>query len=264
MEGKRNKEQSGKTNKMNPVSWYFDIPVISRLYLTVAATTTALCSLEIISPLSLYFNFKLIVGKGEIWRLFTNFVFFGMPGLDFLFHMYFLLRYCKLLEDNSFRGRTADFLYLLMFGMFSMSLIAPFLNIPFYGSSLTFMMVYIWARRNEHVRMSFLGLFPFQASYLPWVLLSFSLLLTGGSATQSVIVDSIGIVVGHVYFFVDDILPEIARIRGYERSVVSLRAPRFFKALVNSVIAVANYIINTDNADDIEMVENGMQNFMAQ
>ncbi|ONK75901.1 uncharacterized protein A4U43_C03F21760 [Asparagus officinalis] len=31
--------------------------------------------------------------------------------LDFLFHMFFLARYCKLLEENSFRGRTADFLY---------------------------------------------------------------------------------------------------------------------------------------------------------
>ncbi|ONK67829.1 uncharacterized protein A4U43_C05F4220 [Asparagus officinalis] len=31
--------------------------------------------------------------------------------LDFLFHMFFLARYCKLLEENSFRGRTANFLY---------------------------------------------------------------------------------------------------------------------------------------------------------
>ncbi|XP_020254185.1 uncharacterized protein LOC109831263 [Asparagus officinalis] len=31
--------------------------------------------------------------------------------LDFLFHMFFLARYCKLLEENSFRGWTADFLY---------------------------------------------------------------------------------------------------------------------------------------------------------
>ncbi|ONK66400.1 uncharacterized protein A4U43_C06F7450 [Asparagus officinalis] len=34
--------------------------------------------------------------------------------LNFLFHMFFLARYCKLLEENSFRGRTADFLYSLL------------------------------------------------------------------------------------------------------------------------------------------------------
>ena len=37
-------------------------------------------------------------------------------GLDFLFHMFFLARYCRLLEEGSFRGRTADFFYMLVFG----------------------------------------------------------------------------------------------------------------------------------------------------
>lgn len=46
--------------------------------------------------------------------------------------------------------------------------------------------------------MSFLGLFPFTAPYLPWVLLSFSILL-GNSATT----DLIGIVVGHIYYFLE-------------------------------------------------------------
>lgn len=78
----------------------------------------------------------------------------------------------------------------------ALQLAAPFVNIHFLGSPLTFMMVYLWGRRNEHVRMSFLGLFPFTAPYLPWVLLSFSILL-GNSATT----DLIGIVVGHIYYF---------------------------------------------------------------
>lgn len=77
-------------------------------------------------------------------------------------------------------------------------LVAPFVNIHFLGSSLTFMMVYVWGRRNEHVRMSFLGLFPFTAPYLPWVLFSFSILL-GNSATT----DLIGIIVGHMYYFLE-------------------------------------------------------------
>jgi Derlin-2/3 len=76
--------------------------------------------------------------------------------------------------------------------------VAPFVNIHFLGSSLTFMMVYLWGRRNEHVRMSFLGLFPFTAPYLPWVLFSFSILL-GNSATT----DLIGIIVGHIYYFLE-------------------------------------------------------------
>ncbi|RLN74880.1 hypothetical protein BBJ28_00005288 [Nothophytophthora sp. Chile5] len=132
-------------------------------------------------------------------------MFFGLFSLDFLFHMYFVVRYCRLLEEGSFRGRTADFVYMLLLGALVMivsprytQLVAPFVNIHFLGSSLTFMMVYLWGRRNEHVRMSFLGLFPFTAPYLPWVLFSFSILL-GNSATT----DLIGIIVGHIYYFLE-------------------------------------------------------------
>jgi Derlin-2/3 len=117
---------------------------------------------------------------------------------------------------------------------------------PFLGSSLAFMMVYVWARRNDDVRMSFLGLFTFRAPFLPcvlrqlpspshpipshpipsrpipshpipsrpvasssspslfgrWVLLGFSVLL-GNSPS----VDLMGIAVGHLYFFLDDVYP---------------------------------------------------------
>ena len=41
------------------------------------------------------------------------------------------------------------------------------------------MMVYVWGRggENANVRMSLLGLYNFNAPYLPWVLLAFSLCL---------------------------------------------------------------------------------------
>ena len=50
--------------------------------------------------------------------------------------------------------------------------------------------------------MSFLGLFQFRAPYLPWVLLGFSLLL-GNSPS----IDLMGIVVGHVYYYCEDVFP---------------------------------------------------------
>ena len=51
------------------------------------------------------------------------------------------------------------------------------------------MLVYVWSRRNPMIRMNFFGLITFQAPYLPWVLLAFSLLLG-----NSVIVDLMGTV----------------------------------------------------------------------
>eukprot|EP00112_Aurelia_sp_Birch-Aquarium-sp1_P002151 Seg1232.21 transcript_id=Seg1232.21/GoldUCD/mRNA.D3Y31 product=Derlin-2 protein_id=Seg1232.21/GoldUCD/D3Y31 len=42
----------------------------------------------------------------------------------------------------------------------------------------------------------------FQAPYLPWVLLGFSLMLG-----NSIIVDIMGIGVGHIYYFLEDVFP---------------------------------------------------------
>lgn len=154
------------------------------------------------SPFKLYFDARAICVKLQLWRLITNFFFFGPFGLDFLFHMFFLVRYSRLLEEGSFRMRSADFLFMLLFGAGCMTLWAPFLNIQFLGSSLTFMMVYVWGRRNESVRMSFLGVFQFTAPYLPWVLLAFSVLL-GNSPTT----DLLGIGAGHLYYFFEDVYP---------------------------------------------------------
>ena len=151
----------------DPLEWYNEIPVVSRLYLTGSFITTAACALDLVSPFSLYFNFKLIFHKGQVhallcftgtlgsslttltlfvvqvWRLFTNFLFFGTFSLDFIFHMYFLyvnpaklspvrdctvtrpfcarVRYCRLLEEGSFRGRTADFVWMLFLGWLVMT-----------------------------------------------------------------------------------------------------------------------------------------------
>jgi len=80
--------------------WYLEIPIITRVYLTTSVVTTAACALELVSPFSLYFNAQLVVYKFQVWRLLTNFFFFGALGLDFLFHMFFLVRYCRLLEEG--------------------------------------------------------------------------------------------------------------------------------------------------------------------
>jgi Derlin-2/3 len=92
---------------------------------------------------------------------------------------------------GSFRNRSADFLWMLLFGGTLLTLMAPLASIEFLGSSLTFMMVYVWGRRHPYVTLSFLGIFTFTAPYLPWVLLGFSLML--GSSPK---VDLLGMVAG--------------------------------------------------------------------
>jgi Derlin-2/3 len=143
--------------------------------------------------------------------------------VDFIFHVFFMIRYSRMLEEGSFRNRSADFLYMLLFGAGLLCIIGPYVKLHFLGSALTFMMVYVWARRNPHVRMSFLGLFNFNAPYLPWVLLVFALLLNNMLPT----VDLLGIIVGHVYYFLEDVYPLLLGQR-------LLRTPKLLKLLLDN------------------------------
>eukprot|EP01120_Amphizonella_sp_Union-15-10_P014715 TRINITY_DN7236_c0_g1_i2.p1 TRINITY_DN7236_c0_g1~~TRINITY_DN7236_c0_g1_i2.p1 ORF type:complete len:242 (-),score=40.70 TRINITY_DN7236_c0_g1_i2:71-751(-) len=186
-----------------------NLPVVTKWYTTACVLTTLAVFLDLVNILDLYLNFEL-VGRGQVWRLFTNFFFYGKFGLGFIFHMVFLVRHSQLSEENSFRGRTADYLFMWIFGasillfidfMFWYTQIAA--NPLFLGPSLAFMVVYVWARRNPQVRMSFLGLFTFNAPYLPWVILGLEVLIDQGGS----IFDVMGIAVGHLYYFLEDIYP---------------------------------------------------------
>mmetsp|Transcript_32914 Transcript_32914/g.84984 ORF Transcript_32914/g.84984 Transcript_32914/m.84984 type:complete len:239 (-) Transcript_32914:25-741(-) len=217
--------------------WFYSVPPVTRFYIIASVATTAAVSTSIVTPLQLYLNFSL-VAKGEvsavelpspksrrskatpqigrkqsisfffcsrihqIWRLVTTFFYFGDFKIDFFFHMFFLARYSRGLEEGNFRGRSADYLWMLILGATVMLCIAPFLRLPFLSYCLTFMMIYVWARRNEHNRLLFLGVLDFDAPYLPYVFCAFSYFFGG-----SVIVDVIGIVVGHIYYFLCDVYP---------------------------------------------------------
>jgi hypothetical protein len=133
-------------NGGDPLEWYNEIPVVSRVYLTLSFVTTAACALDLVSPFSLYFNYKLIVDKGQFWRLFTNFFFFGMFSVDFLFHMYFLVRYSRLLEDGYFRGRTADFLFMLLVG-------ATVMTVHLFSLSLYFVQICIHTHTHTYIHV---------------------------------------------------------------------------------------------------------------
>ena len=50
----------------DPWSWYTEIPVVSRMYLTASVATTAACALDLVSPFSLYYNYKLILFKTSV------------------------------------------------------------------------------------------------------------------------------------------------------------------------------------------------------
>ncbi|XP_069613190.1 derlin-3 isoform X2 [Ranitomeya imitator] len=178
------------------------IPVVTRAYTVACLITTAAVQMELVSPLQIYFNPDLIFKRLQIWRLVTNFLYFGQLGFSLVFKMIFTYRYCKMLEETSFRGRTADFVFMFLFGGLVITVFGLFVNLFFMGQAFTLMLVYIWCRRNPSVQINILGILTVQAPYMPWVLLALSLL-----GDDSVLVDALGIAAGHIYYFLEDVFP---------------------------------------------------------
>uniref|UniRef100_A0A1B6MPE4 Derlin n=1 Tax=Graphocephala atropunctata TaxID=36148 RepID=A0A1B6MPE4_9HEMI len=210
---------------------YLQIPVVTRAYTTACVLTTLAVQLDLVSPFQLYFNPILIINQYQAWRLVTTFLFFGTIGFNFIFNMIFTYRYCRMLEEGSFRGKTADFVLMFLFGGACMTIFAFFINLLFLGQAFTIMLVYIWSRRNPFTRMSFFGILNFNAPYLPWVLLGFSVLLG-----NPVWVDLMGMIVGHCYYFMEDVFPN--QTGGFR----ILNTPQFLKSLFDTPADDADYV----------------------
>lgn len=100
--------------------WYYDVPVVTRLWTTASVITSVLVQCQIVTPFQLFYSFSAVWGKRQYWRLITTFLYFGPLSLDFMFHLFFMSRYSRNLEESSFRGMTADFAWLIFLGAVSL------------------------------------------------------------------------------------------------------------------------------------------------
>ncbi|XP_072863021.1 derlin-3 isoform X7 [Chlorocebus sabaeus] len=130
---------------------FLQVPAVTRAYTAACVLTTAAVQLELLSPFQLYFNPHLVFRKFQVWRLVTNFLFFGPLGFSFFFNILFVFRYCRMLEEGSFRGRTADFVFMFLFGGVLMTLLGFLGSLFFLGQALMAMLVYVWSRRSPRM-----------------------------------------------------------------------------------------------------------------
>lgn len=113
-----------------------------------------------------------------------------------------LYRYSTALETTIYEGRKADYIFFLLFC--SVLLIASTAVYPsvILGHGLLSSLLYLWSRKNPDLVLTLLFGIRIKAIYLPWAMCGFKM-LQGGSP----IIDLIGIVVGHVWYFVTDLYP---------------------------------------------------------
>ncbi|GAA5849099.1 hypothetical protein JCM8547_006444 [Rhodosporidiobolus lusitaniae] len=192
-----------------------DIPPITKAYLLGAVGTSVAVQCGFVMPLQLYFTWRSAIENGQVWRLATCFLYWGPLSLDFFFHLFFFMRYSKMLEESTFAGRRADYVWLLLVSCTLLLVLSPLSPSPFLSSPLSFTLVYLWSRLNPLVRLSLFGIITITAPYLPYALCLFSWALAsgggggggyGGGAGAGwglgvIVSDLLGIAAGHWWYF---------------------------------------------------------------
>ena len=120
-------------------------------------------------------------------------------------------------------GNVADYAWMLTVGALVLHAISWAMGFPRLLSFALFMMViYVWSRRHPGEQATFY-MFRVEAQYLPWVMLAFNFVVGG-----DIVSDLLGIAAGHVYYFVQEVLPTTeSPLKGYRL----LQTPGFMYSL---------------------------------
>ena len=158
-----------------------------------------------------------------MWRPVTCLFFYPLSpktGFHFLINLYFLYNYrclfaskilvntifCSLrLETGVFDGRPADYFFMLLFNWVLAIIVALFMSIPFIMDPMVMSILYVWCQLNKDTIVNFWFGTQFKAMYLPWVLFGFNMIIAGGG-----VMELVGILIGHMYFFLMFKYPQVS------------------------------------------------------
>jgi len=188
-----------------PEQWYKNLPILTRIGLTVIFAVTVLVQLEILNPELLFLQWPLIINKLQVWRLFTSCIFFGTFSMQFVFKLYFFVSFSSKLERNEIFNQPGDYLFFLIVQILMLDVISVVLawpsGFPTLGPSLTFAIIYYWSRREPYAQLSFFS-FSIKGYQFPFCLVAFQLLMGG-----SIWADLLGLASGHIYYFIKEVVP---------------------------------------------------------
>jgi derlin-1 len=175
--------------------WFRRIPLLTKYWFSASIIVPLTAKLGLVSVRSLLLDYSSLVHGFQIWRPLTALLYFP-TGFPYLLNIYFLYNYSTQLETGVFDGRPADYLFLLLFNWICLVLVALMIGLPLIMSPMILSILYVWCQFNRDQIVQFWFGTQFKAMYLPWVLALFNIVL-GGSGFYELL----GILVGHVYFF---------------------------------------------------------------
>ncbi len=195
------------------------IPPLTRLLLLCSIGISALVSLDLVSPLKLYFNWPLIWNKHEYWRLVTSLLFRGtFSSVHTFFDFFMFYRHSSWLERIEFGNKPADYIVFFWFGCVNLIFWAYALGLQFLAHGVSAMIFYYFARKNPNAQFSFFGFLQFRGCFLPFFIICLTV-MTGQDPT----IELLGNLIGHIYFYTMCVVPLIPETE----DVKVLKSPQF-------------------------------------
>ncbi|XP_015602202.1 derlin-1 [Cephus cinctus] len=187
-------------------NWFNSLPIFTRYWLLLTGVFTLLGRFGILSPLLLRLQYDRFVHNFEIWRAATSVFYYPLnpaTGFHFLINCYFLYNYSLRLERGEFDGRPADYFFMLLFNWICCVVAGLLGNFELLMDPMILSVLYVWCQLNKDTIVNFWFGTQFKAMYLPWVLFAFNMIIAGGGMLELV-----GILVGHLYFFLKFKFPQ--------------------------------------------------------
>ncbi len=122
--------------------WFFQIPVVTRFIFVSTFVVSLGAGYGAVSPYSVLLLWPQIIGKFELWRLLTNFLFHKL-SISFLMLMTMFFQQSKSLEATEYEGRTSDYIFFLLFNAVLLLPIGWFMNFTVLGRSLIMSIIYM-------------------------------------------------------------------------------------------------------------------------
>lgn len=102
--------------------WFNQMPLVTRYWFAGSVGLPILCRFGLFSPYSMLLTPDFLTSL-HLWRPLTAAFYYpltGNKGFHFLMNLYFIYSYSQRLELGYFSGRTADYVFMLIFNWFSL------------------------------------------------------------------------------------------------------------------------------------------------
>lgn len=197
----------------NISEWYHRMPCFTKWWLTLSFLLSLAGRVGLVKPYQMILLYTPVVSQLEIWRPITALFYYPISpatGFHFLVNCYFLYNYSVRLETGEFDGRPADYLYMLIINWLCCTLVALTIELPLLMDCMVLSVLYVWCQLNKDTVVTFWFGTTFKAMYLPWVLFGFNFIIAGGGISEL-----IGILAGHVYYFLKYTHPQEYGVQSY-------------------------------------------------